>query len=76
MEEVGGTVEGVSGSPVEQATRGLAASTNAGTSSSVAANVNSNNITKNASGNRGHMKSPRLSEIISARAPIQKLMKK
>jgi hypothetical protein len=60
-------VEGISGIPVEQATRGLAASTNAGTSSSVAANVNSNNSTKNASGNRGHMKSPRLSEIISAR---------
>jgi hypothetical protein len=45
----------------------LAASANAGTNSSAGAHVNSNNSMKNASGSRGHIKSPRLSEIISAR---------
>jgi hypothetical protein len=45
----------------------FAASANAGTSSSAGTHVNRNNSIKNASGSRGYLKSPRLSEIISAR---------
>ncbi|KAL6660075.1 hypothetical protein ACP70R_002197 [Stipagrostis hirtigluma subsp. patula] len=67
IEEVSDSFEGVSGSPDEEATRGFAASANAGTSSSTDAHVNRNNSMKNASGSRGYLKSPRLSEIISAR---------
>ncbi|TVU48288.1 hypothetical protein EJB05_07919 [Eragrostis curvula] len=67
IEEAGDTLEGVSGSSDDLAMKGFAASANAGTSSSADAHVNSNNSTKNASGSRGYLKSPRLSEIISAR---------
>jgi hypothetical protein len=45
----------------------FAASTNAGTSPSADAHINRNNSLKNSSGSRGYLKSPRLSEIISAR---------
>ncbi|XP_062216728.1 probable myosin-binding protein 4 [Phragmites australis] len=65
-EEVADSCEGVSGSPDEEATKGFAASANAGTSSSPGAHVNRNNSMKNSSGSRVYLKS-RLSEIISAR---------
>ncbi|CAN6290572.1 unnamed protein product [Urochloa humidicola] len=67
IEEIGDSFEGVSGSPGEEATHDFAASTNAGTSSSADAHMHRNNSLKNNSGSRGYLKSPRLSEIISAR---------
>ncbi|RCV46411.1 hypothetical protein SETIT_9G529400v2 [Setaria italica] len=67
IEEVGDSFEGVSGSPDEEAMNDFAASTNAGTSSSADTHINCNNSLKNSSGGRGYLKSPRLSEIISAR---------
>ncbi|CAL4920905.1 unnamed protein product [Urochloa decumbens] len=67
IEKIGDSFEGVSGSPDEEAMNDFAASTNAGTSSSADAHMYRNNSLKNTSGSRGYLKSPRLSEIISAR---------
>ncbi|KAJ1298661.1 hypothetical protein BS78_01G470700 [Paspalum vaginatum] len=67
IEEIGDSFPGVSGSPDEEATKDFAASANAGTSSNADTHVNRNNSMRNASGSRGYLKSPRLSEIISAR---------
>ncbi|RLN40155.1 myosin-binding protein 1 isoform X1 [Panicum miliaceum] len=67
IEEVGDSFEGVPGSPDEEVMNDFAASANAGTSSSAGTHINRNNSVKNASGSRGYLKSPRLSEIISAR---------
>ncbi|CAN6302185.1 unnamed protein product [Urochloa humidicola] len=67
IEEIGDSFEGVSGNPDEAATNDFAASTNAGTSSSADAHLYRDNSLKNTSGSRGYLKSPRLSEIISAR---------
>ncbi|OEL29583.1 hypothetical protein BAE44_0009393 [Dichanthelium oligosanthes] len=67
IKEVGDSFEGVSGSPDEEVMNDFAAPANAGTSSSADAHVNRNNSMKNTSRSRGYLKSPRLSEIISAR---------
>ncbi|CAD6209698.1 unnamed protein product [Miscanthus lutarioriparius] len=72
IEEVGDSFEGVSGSPDVEAAKDFAASTNAGTSSSADTHVSWNNSMKNASASRGYLKSPRLSEIISARDTYSK----
>ncbi|WVZ55580.1 hypothetical protein U9M48_006221 [Paspalum notatum var. saurae] len=67
IEEVGDSFPGVSGSPDKGATKDFAASANAETSSSADTHVNRNNSMRNASVSRSYLKSPRLSEIISAR---------
>ncbi|KAL6901796.1 hypothetical protein ACP4OV_004672 [Aristida adscensionis] len=67
IEEVGDSIEGVSGSPDEEATKRSADFSDAGTSSSADTRINRNSSLKNASSSRGYLKSPRLSEIISAR---------
>ncbi|CAD6202201.1 unnamed protein product [Miscanthus lutarioriparius] len=72
IEEVGDSFEGVSGSPDVEAAKDFAASTNAGTSSSADTHVSRNNSMKNASASRGYLKSPHLSEIISARDTYSK----
>lgn len=50
-----------------EAAKDFAASANAGTSSSADTHVSWNNSMRNTSASRGYLKSPRLSEIISAR---------
>lgn len=55
-----------------EAAKDFAASTNAGTSSSADTHVSRNNSMKNASASRGYLKSPHLSEIISARDTYSK----
>ncbi|KAF8667796.1 hypothetical protein HU200_052607 [Digitaria exilis] len=62
-----GISDSFSGSPYEEVRNDITASANAGTSSSVDSHVNHNNSMKNASVSRVYHKSPRLSEIISAR---------
>ncbi|KXG40119.1 probable myosin-binding protein 4 isoform X2 [Sorghum bicolor] len=54
-------------SPDVEVAKDFATSGNAGTSSSADTHVSRNNSMKNASASRGYLKSPRLSEIISAR---------